>query len=418
MRSRTILKQVLYILVTLNILLLAKVSLAGTPCTMYGRLGTCTPAYLSEWSPSEEAAVAYDIASAAAAGVTLVVTSYDEWANGMVSYGVPVMRWRNRHGATTWPGCTSSECPGIYGNTITQERTWRCPNPMAPKGYEDLGNAPQAAGPAQCFSDGVSVSKKLEITPSLVIIPFDSRITNKRVLTQANLGLRLTENDRPVGRVSVSLISSRSAVDSLSIPLVVTDINGQASTVVSTRSQPGLSVVKSTNSDIETTKPGNINWLPARYEQQFLITCYVFAEEDYPAWKNSDLVDKVPNLDQNVKFKAGFLKDTKMQGTGKTSDGKYIAWVEKKQIFEYRSSPLTSTQVEPIKGTTAAVDPSIVPYGGTINIDLPSIGTRIAQDTGGRFKGGKYKIDVFMGYDRKACLTHGQRNANVNLISY
>jgi 3D (Asp-Asp-Asp) domain-containing protein len=58
---------------------------------------------------------------------------------------------------------------------------------------------------------------------------------------------------------------------------------------------------------------------------------------------------------------------------------------------QFPNSP-TSTGVMPEVGRTVAVDPKVIPYGTSIEID--GFGVRVAEDTGGAIKG--KKLDIFV----------------------
>ncbi|KPV45164.1 hypothetical protein AN477_03920 [Alicyclobacillus ferrooxydans] len=51
-------------------------------------------------------------------------------------------------------------------------------------------------------------------------------------------------------------------------------------------------------------------------------------------------------------------------------------------------------------GRTVAVDPTVIPIGSLIFIDLPGVGWRLAEDTGGAIKG--HHIDLLLPSDSKA----------------
>ena len=77
-------------------------------------------------------------------------------------------------------------------------------------------------------------------------------------------------------------------------------------------------------------------------------------------------------------------------------------------LTAYNAGEITSIGKLPNPNRTIAVDPRIIPYGSRVFI--PSIGWRIAEDTGGDIKGNR--IDIFMSSEEKA-IQFGRKSALV-----
>ena len=73
-------------------------------------------------------------------------------------------------------------------------------------------------------------------------------------------------------------------------------------------------------------------------------------------------------------------------------------------IDDYLENGKTATGKDPKPGRTIAVDPKVIPYGSKVFI--PSLGWRIAEDTGGAIKGNR--IDILMDNEERA-LQFGRR---------
>lgn len=78
---------------------------------------------------------------------------------------------------------------------------------------------------------------------------------------------------------------------------------------------------------------------------------------------------------------------------------------------QFPNSP-TSTGVMPEVGRTVAVDPKVIPYGTSIEID--GFGVRIAEDTGGAIKG--KKLDIFVQTTAEAFQLGRQKNIDVWMV--
>jgi 3D (Asp-Asp-Asp) domain-containing protein len=267
---------------------------------------------------------------------------------------------------------------------------------MCPAGFEVIGTL---------------VGVELQIQPDPPIIPTASRVQAKHVLTSSDLTLTVTMDGQPDSGVAVTLQSDRGSTDTIIGPTNTTDASGMTAAQVQTRAQPGPSTISSADPTITTTSPAVITWFPADYESSFLVTCYVLSSES--DFLSSPLVGPINGLPANKRYHRGFISDVKLQGSGIALDGSTIRY-DGGGTYSLANCPLTSTGVCAVDGTTAAVDPTVVPYRSTISID--SVGSRVAQDTGGAIT--NYHIDVYFGTRRADCLAAGRRTLDVTFESY
>lgn len=256
---------------------------------------------------------------------------------------------------------------------------------------------------------------ELKVRTGAPEIPGDSMVQGRRVLTRSRLDLDLRYRGTPAYGILLTLQSSRGLLDAITGPLVPTDVTGAADAQVETMEQPGTSTITAAAAGalgVKTVEPGIINWLPARYEYGFLITCYVLSlESDY---LRTELIGPVPGLPSDAKYHRGFLDDVMMQGSGQALDGTFLHY-EGGGVYRRRDCALTATGGCAQDGTTVAVDPRYVPLRSSLRIE--SIGGRSATDTGGGILG--YHIDEFFGVRRAACLKAGSRPGRaVDLESY
>lgn len=244
-----------------------------------------------------------------------------------------------------------------------------------------------------------SFTASIVATPTPPKIPADSSVQNGHVLTRDGLTVSVTQGGSPAPGISITLQSNRPQSDNITQPSNPTDQNGQTAGLVDTHDNDNhaVSMITVSNSNISTVTPASITWLPARYEGQFVVTCYAISQESN--FLNTPMVT-VPGI-QGKKFHQGFLKDTEMNGTGETLDGSYIHY---QGSGRFKTLPTqcapTFTGTCAVDGVTVAVDPTVIPLYGEISID--TIGNRTAQDTGkGRIHG--YHIDVFWGTRENEC---------------
>lgn len=208
-------------------------------------------------------------------------------------------------------------------------------------------------------------------------------------------------------------MANRTGADDTSRATGITDAQGNADVFVSTRDQTGRSTLTAADTaNINTTSPGNIDWLPAIYEKTFLVTCYAIAlESDH---LNDDSRTNVCGLPPNNSYKRGFLRDTVRQGTGLALNGQYVHYNSHTGCYNLETCPRTATGVCATDGTTIAVDPAVIPRRSTVNVTI--LGQRKAQD-GGEWINEDH-IDDFMGTRYQECVSLGGRRSTIHLINY
>jgi len=275
-----------------------------------------------------------------------------------------------------------------------------CPTATPPYTYNRLTKLCERQG-----------SKELTVIPGPPIIPIGSGVLNRNVLTRSQLVFNLQQGGRPIGGVAINVQSNRGDQDSIDSPTKPTDVAGNTNANISTRNQLGLSTVTASNTDIQTVRPGYITWLPAKYEGEFLITCYALAVESMsPAKPTSKRVCGLPP--ENM-YRNSFLVDVRMQGSGVAENGDIIHY-RGSGCYNIDSCARTSVGTCATVGTSIAVDPTVIPRRSSVNVDI--LGQRIAEDTGGRIKG--YHIDDYMGSSRAECISMGSRQSAVTFINY
>lgn len=238
-----------------------------------------------------------------------------------------------------------------------------------------------------------------------------SRVLNRKVLSHSDVTATVTSGGQPAPGVNVSLMSDQGAADTIKQPSSPTDSSGVTKGEVETRTQPATSVITSASPSLQTTNPASIVWLPSRYESSFLVTCYVVSQE--ADFSSTPLISGVNGLTPKSKYRSGFISDVRLQGSGVALDGTTIRY-NAGGIYSISNCPLTATGACAVDGSTAAVDFTIVPRRGAI--DIFGVGGRIAQDTGGAITG--YHIDEYFGTRRSDCRTAGRRTLNVDFTNY
>ncbi|MGH6836379.1 MAG: 3D domain-containing protein [Methylocella sp.] len=173
----------------------------------------------------------------------------------------------------------------------------------------------------------------------------------------------------------------------------------------------GESTIMSATPSITTGSPGMITWLPAKYESDFLATCYVVSQET--GFTSTPLIGPVNGLPANKTYHQGFINDVRLQGSGIALDGTTIHY-DGHGTYSLQSCPLTATGTCAVGGTTVAVDRTVIPLQSTISI--ATVGPRVAQDSGGAITG--YHIDEYYGVRRAACISAGRLTLSVTFTSY
>ena len=258
-----------------------------------------------------------------------------------------------------------------------------------------------------CISQAVET---LQISSTSPIIPADMRTTNGYVYTTSVVSLKVSQGGQPVSGLQIQLQSNRGhPTDGITQP-APTDANGQARAVGQTYTQPGPSIISVT---VPSTLQGSttISWLPARYENSFLVTCYVLAlESSAPPQPTSTNVCGLPQ--QNA-YRTQFLNAVRMQGSGQALDGTIIHY-SGHGCYNTDTCARTANGTCARVGTTIATDPEVIPRGSTVAID--TLGSRVAQDGGGWING--YHIDDYMGTQLTQCQQLGRRNLGATFQRY
>lgn len=291
---------------------------------------------------------------------------------------------------TGWWIITHLVCPPGYISGIAYNKCWRATPPPPP--------APTLA---------------LSLVPTTPLIPQGSVVMAGKVLTKIDVTATLLERNAAAVGKSVTLASNRAATVDIFTPgrNLTTDTAGKALASVSTRSQPGSSTLSGTTPGLATATTANVSWLPAKYETQFLVTCYTIANESLEPEKPAST--GVCGLPEKQSYRDGFLKDVKMQGSGVALDGTTIHYAGH-GCYNTDTCARTATGACAVVGTTIAVDPNIIPKRSSVNVKI--IGARTAQDTGGRITG--YHIDEYLGPQPKLCKQLGLRTSDVSLQNY
>jgi 3D (Asp-Asp-Asp) domain-containing protein len=257
-----------------------------------------------------------------------------------------------------------------------------------------------------------TISFNMRITPALkAIIPRGSLVASGKVLTHNDLQIVVRNAENALApNVNASVQSDRS-VDTVAQASSPTNSSGATTASVETRNQISVSTITSASSTIQTATPGKISWLPAHYQDNFLITCYVISNES--DFVNTPLVKKIPGLPAGNKYRQGFISDVRMQGSGQASDGTILHY-DGNSRYSIQSCARTATGACAVDGSTIAVDRTVIPLRGSVAID--TVGSRVARDTGGAIVGNH--IDLYYGARRADCRAAGRRNLGVDFISY
>jgi 3D (Asp-Asp-Asp) domain-containing protein len=254
----------------------------------------------------------------------------------------------------------------------------------------------------------------VDITKRDLNIPTSSRVQSSRVLTKAYLDLLVTtDTGGPVAGQSLTLKSDRAPGEDIFAQPAPTDIDGTTTATVETRDQATGSTITSAEPDVATRTAAKIDWLPAKYESDFLNTCYIASREaDFASDPNMD--SNLPGLPPGHSYHHNFVVDVRLQGSGLALDGSYLHYNRGPNNYNLDTCARTATGICAVDGVTLAVDPHVIPLNAAVNII--NLGPRTAQDTGGRIL--DYHVDVFYGLRRADCL--GQRNPQrtLELTSY
>ncbi len=134
----------------------------------------------------------------------------------------------------------------------------------------------------------------------------------------------------------------------------------------------------------------------------FLATCYIVADEDD---YSGPTVTNQHGLTGT--YVESFLHAVQLQGSGRAANGNLIQidfsrgnYRNFGTIFFHVVAQIRTASGQPLTAGTSIAVSSIIPLGSTVNVG-GGIGTRRADDTGGRITG--YHIDVFGGFGLASC---------------
>jgi 3D (Asp-Asp-Asp) domain-containing protein len=261
----------------------------------------------------------------------------------------------------------------------------------------------------RCVADGLNLAIT---TPDPVTVPASKTTVNSKILTEAHLSLLLTDTyGSPVQGVSLTLRSDRPTSDTIygpytpPNPVPATNTAGATDAYVSTYDQTSASTIDSTTPLVFTNPKGVVNpWLPAAYVTPFVTTCYdTVLESDYAdSFVAASKFSWCNGAPTGRSYRKNFMQQVSVQGSGISVQNEVVQYLAKQHgsCYYFSSCPTTASGACVQTGLTAAVDPSVIPLGGTISVE--ALGQRQAQDKGGAIKG--YHIDIYNGLGMSVCL--------------
>lgn len=338
------------------------------------------------------------------------------------AYPAAVSQWFASNGGETRPGigCTIQlHASAPLAPSVYCQDTLSCSVRLSGNVWASCGSQANSPGlnnfvyeSGGCyFVYTPSVTAMMAATSPL--IPQSSVVSAGKVLTKVDLLATVLERGSPASGKAITFGSNRGATVDLFSPVssLTTDTGGTASVQASTRNQPATSVLSASIAGVATPAIASVTWLPAKYESQFLVTCYTIANESLAEEK--PVSSGVCGLPEKQSYRDAFLKDVKMQGSGVALDGTTIHYAGR-GCFNTDTCARTATGACATVGTTVAVDPNIIPKRSSVNVKI--IGSRTAQDTGGRITG--YHIDEYLGPQPKLCKQLGRRTSDVIFQNY
>src|SRR5205823_1803474 len=136
----------------------------------------------------------------------------------------------------------------------------------------------------------LTANQSMSLSADPPIIPSGSLTDAGQVTTRSTVTITVTDSSgNPLSGISTSIQSSRPDLDSLTQPTSPTDSSGMTTALVETEDQTlgqqvATSTITSGDPDTSTSTPATITWLPAEYEDDFLITCYITSlETSFPS---------------------------------------------------------------------------------------------------------------------------------------
>ncbi len=251
----------------------------------------------------------------------------------------------------------------------------------------------------------------------LPIIPAESRVEKQSILRRIDIVVTIARDGIPLQGVRVTAMSN--VLSDIVTQPEPTDSKGMTSFRVESR-KGGIHEFRLTSSYPEFDhKPIAVSFGKAWYESKFYITAYnVCHEDDFRG-------EPVDSNGLHEKHRDDFLfsgKGVCMQGSGQTSDGRYIRitnpsdlkWENgfrritrpEDAIFEYGLGGAFRPVEE---GVSIAVDPKVIPSGHWVSIER--VGIRRADDIGGGID--DHHIDVFMGGGKEAMQEWAAQGGNI-----
>ncbi len=260
--------------------------------------------------------------------------------------------------------------------------------------------------------------KSARITATAPVIPDASRVSAGCVQYRSDLTGTVTKSGQPLAGVPLQFRSNRDGADTFTQPASPTDASGVATGQVKTRKQ-GTASISAANSDVTTTSPASISFTRAAYETPFRYTGYFIPAESEA---NGALVAAC-GLDRSFPIDFLFGRGVTMQGTGQTTDGRYVQpdyarnnaehRTGTNKCFRYVACAYGASGRCVVADQSIAVDTTIIPMGA--NLDLQGYGPRRADDTGGAITG--YHIDLFLGAGRAVLQGHTLRSGTITYVS-
>lgn len=260
--------------------------------------------------------------------------------------------------------------------------------------------------------------KTARITATAPIIPDASRVSAGCVQYRSDLTGTVTKAGQPLAGVALQFRSNRDGADTFTQPAAATNASGVATGQVKTRKQ-GTASISAANSDIATTSPASINFTRAAYETPFRYTGYYIPAES----EANGAPVRACGLDRAYPVDFLFGRGVTMQGTGQTTDGRYVqADYERNRdehltgmnrCFRYVDCAYGASGRCVVANQSIAVDRTIIPMGA--NVELQGYGARRADDTGGAITG--YHIDLFLGAGRAVLQGHTLREGTITYVS-
>ncbi|HEV8435417.1 MAG TPA: hypothetical protein VGR95_18555 [Thermoanaerobaculia bacterium] len=256
--------------------------------------------------------------------------------------------------------------------------------------FFDIAGGAADAGFAQALITYDTDVKSVTTTGAEPIIPTDSGLVNDCLQFQSTLGVFAFKGLTGVAGVAATVSSDRNAtttVDVITQP-PATDGTGHAIGYFQTRRLGTIGL--STTAASFPSSSSTLLVQEANFQPTFLITAYYTPREaDYNG-------KDVTACGVSGTFKAGFLKEIKIEGSGIAVDGRVIAYNKDTACYEEDTCPRTSSGPCATDNHTAAISPNVMEF--TTNFNIANVGDRTAEDIGDLIN--NYHIDNYV--DTKA----------------